>query len=293
MKFKENRAISFVAVGIVYILAILAGYFTYLYLPAEWADLVLLKLFIADTVSTVVVFLFSLIFKNASVYDPYWSVQPLVILWLFAFKYSLSTASVIVMLVAVTLWGVRLTANWAYTFKSLNHQDWRYTMLKETTGKLYPFVNFFGIHLVPTLIVLACVAPALYVVLYLPRLNVGAIVFYALSLGAVLLQGTADVQMHRFRKNPHATFIRNGVWKYSRHPNYLAEIVMWWGIGLATVCMLPSLWITLLGALLNTLLFLFVSIPMADKKQSKKEGYADYKKQTFMLLPLPKIQKQE
>ena len=60
------------------------------------------------------------------------------------------------------LQSVRLTVNWAYTFENLYHQDWRYTKLCNTTGKFYPFVNFFGIHMVPTLIVYLCVLHVAY-----------------------------------------------------------------------------------------------------------------------------------
>lgn len=89
-----------------------------------------LSLLIADVVATVVTFIFSVIFDNASVYDPYWSVQPPVILVAFAVGQELTLFGVL-LLIVVNFWGIRLTANWAYTFANLNHQDWRYTMLKE------------------------------------------------------------------------------------------------------------------------------------------------------------------
>ena len=81
---------------------------------------------------------------------------------------------------------------------------------------------------------------------------------------------------------------RLGLWKHSRHPNYLGEILVWGGVGLSVVCAAPSAWYLAAGAVANTLLFLAVSIPMADKRQSRKEGFAEYKKQTRMLLPIKK-----
>ena len=70
---------------------------------------------------------------------------------------------------------------------------------------------------------------------------------------------------------------------------YLGEILMWWGIGVSAVSALGmNYWYLLAGALANTLLFLFVSIPMADKRQSRKAGFPDYKNETNMLLPIPK-----
>ncbi len=282
-----SRAWSFVLIALIYAAATSVGVVCYIYLPfAFWLNLLL-----ADIAATVVTFVFSLIFRNASVYDPYWSVQPLVIVVGYAVARKDLTVTQILPLIAVLLWGIRLTANWAYTFYGLGFQDWRYTMLCEKTGKLYPVVNFVGIHLVPTLVVYGCVLPIAFTFEEAPAFNAGAAVFFALSVAATVLQGAADIQMHRYRKNRNGTFMRNGLWKYSRHPNYLGEILMWWGVALAYVCVMPSRWYLIAGAVANTLLFLCVSIPLAEGRQSRKEGFAEYKKQTRMLLPLPKKQK--
>ncbi len=282
-KLKQSRAASFVAVSIVYVIAAAAGIATYMSLDLEWW----LSLLIADVAATVITFVFSLIFGNASVYDPYWSVQPPVILVAFAIGREL-TALGVLLIIAVSFWGVRLTANWAYTFVGLTHQDWRYTMLSEKTGKWYPVINFIGIHMVPTLVVYGCILPAGYAVINGMSANVGSIIFICVSIGAAVMQGVADVQMHRFRKNRTSPFIRVGLWKYSRHPNYLGEILMWWGVALAVVCAAPEAWYLAAGAVANTVLFLAVSIPMADGRQSRKEGFAEYKQQTRMLLPVKK-----
>ncbi len=283
-KVKENRGLSFFLVGLVYLLAAVLGILLYRALNFEMA----LSLLIADAAATVFVFMFSLIFKNASVYDPYWSVQPIVILLAFAWGKPLGAAQIL-LLIAVCLWGLRLTANWAYTFHGLLHQDWRYTMLKEKTGVFYPVINFVGIHMVPTLVVYACILPGVYVLRYPLALNTGAVLSVALCVAAVILQGSADVQMHRFRKQKCGGFIRVGLWKHSRHPNYLGEILMWWGVGMFSQFLMPGRWILLAGALANTCLFLFVSIPMADGRQGKKAGFAEYRRATRRLLPLPRL----
>jgi steroid 5-alpha reductase family enzyme len=278
-----SRALSFVIVALIYIVSTIGALLIYPLLPLPWWA----SLLIVDILATIFVFLFSLLFENASVYDPYWSVQPVVILVGLA-MFSQLDALKIVLLCAVCLWGIRLTANWAYTFKGLNFQDWRYTMLKESTGVFYPIINFIGIHMVPTLIVYACTMPAVFIIAEKPALNYYALVFLTLSLIAITLQFVADVQMHMYRENRTTPFIRTGLWKYSRHPNYLGEILMWWGIGLCSIFLMPDKWWMLTGAVVNTILFLSVSIPMADKRQSKKEGFKEYKAQTRMLLPIKK-----
>ncbi len=283
-RIKENRLLSFLIIAIIYTVTGFAGFFVYKIIPLHFA----LKLLIADVAATAVCFVFSLVFSNASVYDPYWSVQPPVIVLGFIIAGGATRSGIIIFLV-VLFWAIRLTTNWAYTFKGLSHQDWRYTMLKEKTGKFYPVINFVGIHLVPTLVVYAAVLPAVYVVTSAIKPNVPFTISAIVSIVAVLIQAVADIEMQSFRKEKRQGFIRDGLWKYSRHPNYLAEILMWWGIGLAAFSLMPNRPYLLIGALLNTLLFSFVSIPMAEKRQAKKPGFEKYKRQTRALLPIPKI----
>ncbi len=285
---KQNKIFSYGVIAVIYIAASFLGILLYRVFPFDtW-----LSLLLADLAATVFVFLFSLLLRNASVYDPYWSVQPIVILWAFAVAVGKLSLPSILLLSVVTLWGVRLTVNWIYTFGDLTYEDWRYRMLAEKTGAFYPLINFVGIHSVPTLVVYFCTLPAVYVLKDGGGVKPYAYLFLLLSLSAVILQGTADIQMHAFRKNRRTPFIRTGLWKYSRHPNYLGEILMWWGVGLFALTVFPEKWYLMLaGAVLNTLLFLCVSIPMADRRQSRKVGFDTYKRQTRMLLPIYKSQK--
>lgn len=282
-KIKSSRAASFVAAALIYIIAAAVGVAVYMALPFEFW----LNLLIADVAATAVTFIFSLIMKNASVYDPYWSVQPMVILALFAAYRGVSWPSLFP-LTAVVFWGVRLTANWAYSFRGFDHEDWRYELLRERTGKLYPLVNFFGIHMTPTLIVYACTLPAVFLFKTECALRPICLVFFLVSIGAAVLQLVADVQMHKFHRSGKRGINDTGLWKYARHPNYLGEILMWWGIGLYSVFAMMDKWYLLAGALLNTLLFVFVSIPMMEERQSKKPGFKAYKKRTRLLLPIKK-----
>jgi len=282
-KIKQSRVASFFIIAIIYLIALFVGVFAYRALSCAWW----LALLVADIISTVVVFIFSVILGNASVYDPYWSVQPPVIIIAFALGKKLTLLGVL-LLIVVCVWAIRLTANWAYTFNNLTCQDWRYTLLKEKTTVFYPVVNFVGIHLVPTLVVYACILPAVFAIRTQLFATPVSIFFLSVSLLAITLQTIADIQMHSFRKHRDGAFIRRGLWKYSRHPNYLGEILMWWGVALAVVCANVTLYYLLAGALANTVLFFAVSIPLAEGKQSQKEGYAQYKQQTRMLLPLKK-----
>ncbi len=281
----KNRAVALVVIILVYILAGFCGVFAYNYFSAVegGAFSYPLALFLADIAATVIVFIFSLIFRNASVYDPYWSVQPPVILAVALAKAGSGIMGWL-LFAAVLFWALRLTANWAYNFESFEYQDWRYVMLKEKTGRAYLLINFLGIHMFPTCVVYLCVLPAVTAIAEGAAFKPLCLIFIAISFASAIFQGIADVQMHRFRASGTGGFIRTGLWKHSRHPNYACEIIMWWGIGLACVAALGwQRFYLLAGALVNTLMFLFVSIPMADKRQSRKPGFEEYKKSTRML----------
>ena len=278
----KARLASFGVIFVIYAAAAACGIALYGALPFDYR----LSLLIADACATVFVFVFSVIFKNASVYDPYWSVAPIVILTGFELsaKPTLYTA---LLLFAVWLWGLRLTANWIHTFHGPRYEDWRYRMLREKTGGFYPIVNLFGIHLFPTLVVYACILPA---VTAIKEEMTGTLLTFACLLicpCAVVLQGAADYEMHRFRSRGTGGLIGEGLWKYARHPNYLGEILMWWGTGLSFAAAGGS-FLYLAGALVNHLMFLFISIPMADKRQSQKEGWDEYRARTRALIPVKK-----
>ena len=280
---KNNRTLSVLIIVCVYVMAGCIGIVCYRYLDFQfWVNLL-----VADAIATVFVFIFSVVFKNASVYDPYWSVQPIVIIVCFAMAHKITSAALL-LLVSIVYWGIRLTLNWAIGFGGLNHQDWRYTKLQNENGRMYPLINFTGIHMMPTLIVYACTLPAVFVTRAELNANVGSVIGAAVCVGAATLQLFADSQMRAYRKSGRHGLIRTGLWKNSRHPNYLGEILMWWGIAIQAISVMPAFWWLIAGAIANTVLFFTVSIPMADKRQSSKPGYAEYKASTRMLLPIPK-----
>ena len=277
---------SFVIVAAVYLLVALC--LCYVYNTLEGKPL--FRLFAADVTATVLVFVFSCVFGNASVYDPYWSVLPIMILAPLTLASPSMTKTILFSTVA--FWGIRLTSNWVYTFHGLGYQDWRYTQLKTKTGKLYPFVNFAGIHMFPTIVVYLCLIPAITVMLENPHYSPLCLVGTLISFCAVLLQLISDIQMQKYRKEKATPFMENGLWKYSMHPNYLGEILMWWGVAVYAVMLLGFRWYLIVGAVVNNLMFLFISIPMADKRQAQKPGYDEYRSGKNHLIPI-RLKKQQ
>ena len=105
----KNRFVSFLVIIAVYVLAFFGGLFCYNYLSSLCRFSYLISLLIADVLATVIVFVFSLIFQNASVYDPYWSVQPPVILAVALFKCG-GTRLGYCLFAAVLFWAIRTGA---------------------------------------------------------------------------------------------------------------------------------------------------------------------------------------
>lgn len=275
-----GRTKSYLLIAILYMIAFATAFFTVRILPLESF---LLKVLIADIVATMFIFAMTTLFDNSSIYDPYWSVAPLLIL---PFFINTLTPGTIVLLAIVYLWGTRLTLNWGYTFTGMKAQDWRYDHYRNRYPRLWPLVNLFGIQLMPTLIVFTALLPA---ILYLQTggtLNALGVLGATLSVTAVIIQTVADIQMHRFRKNaPKGRVNDTGLWRYSRHPNYLGEIGFWFGLYIMQLSVAPAYYLSGIGFLLMVMLFTGISIPLMETRQlERKADYERYKAATSPLL---------
>ena len=249
------------------------------------------NILIANVVSTIVIYIIGCIYKTASIYDPYWSIQTVVIYICLMIYYKTINVGNVIFLICILFWAIRLTYNFIHEFNDISYIDWRYKMLKEKTNKLYPIVNLLGIHLVPTLIVYFASIPSFLYVINNNDFELINVVGLLIMVLATLLELISDYNMIQFKKvrKDKNEIINIGLWKYSRHPNYLGEILFWYGVALTFILSNVSLWYVIIGAILNTLLFVFISIPMAENHLSSyKENYSDYKQNTRMLLPLKK-----
>jgi steroid 5-alpha reductase family enzyme len=84
----------------------------------------------------------------------------------------------------------------------------------------------------------------------------------------------------------HGQIMRQGLWAYSRHPNYFGEILFWWGLFLFVLATNWYFWWTVIGPLLITILFLVVSVPLMDKRSlADRPGYAEHMKKVSSLIP--------
>lgn len=255
----------------------------------------LFAIFWADIAATAVVFTFSFIFKNTSLYDPYWSVLPIVIAPLLALRgyteglFDPTRNAVIVAL--ITLWGIRLTWNWARGWQGLHHIDWRYVNYEKKLGKWFWPFSFAGLQLLPTLLVFLGILPLLGAMTEARNdWNVLDIAATGLALLGISFEWIADNQLRHFRKqNPDsAQSLTTGLWKYSRHPNYFGEVCFWWALFLFALAANPAYWWTGIGALAMTALFHFVSIPMIEKRHlERRKDYPSVQQKIARWFPRP------
>ena len=253
----------------------------------------LLNIFIADLVATGVIFAFSRSYGNSIFYDAYWSVIPplIALFWLAVGDSQVSTLREVLVLGLILYWATRLTLNWAVYWEGMHHEDWRYALLRERSPNMAVLTDFFGIHLFPTLQVFAGMLP-IYAVYCLgdTAFNWLDVLAAVVTFSAVTLQLVSDRQLHRFiAQRQEGEQLHTGLWAWSRHPNYCGELGFWLGLLLFGLAAYPTgWWWMILGVVLMTLMFLFASIPMMEKRSlERRPEYQQIIDSTSMLIPWP------
>jgi steroid 5-alpha reductase family enzyme len=285
---KKNTVFSYSYVIIAYIIAIYAGKLSLDHIQTS-SDV--LNMLIADIIATVIIFIFSLMSGNSSLYDPYWSLipVPIALYWIYLFPEGNHTRHIL-MLVAISIWSLRLTINWIKSWPNLMHEDWRYKKLAEDSGRLYWLVSFSGIHLFPTFFVFLGMLPVYYASKMEAAIGIFDIVGLIICLAAVEIEYLADEQLRKFKasNSVKGANMEKGLWAISRHPNYFGEILFWFGLFFFAIGdqFKENAW-TAVGFISMVILFKFISIPMMEKRLVKtKTDYENYQKRVSALIPL-------
>jgi steroid 5-alpha reductase family enzyme len=196
-----------------------------------------------------------------------------------------------VQLALVLIWAARLGS---YLFLRIRRagKDDRFDAIKPS------FIRFLNAWTLQALWVSLTLAAALAAITTSVRKDFGVLAIVGLLVWAAGfgLEAVADAQKSRFRADPAntGTFIRTGLWAWSRHPNYFGEIVLWIGVALIAVPVLHGWqWVTLISPVFVFLLLTRVSgVPLLERKADKRWGgqddYEAYKQRTPVLIPLPR-----
>jgi steroid 5-alpha reductase family enzyme len=260
---------------------------------------VIMKSAMIGFATVLIIWLFSFIADNSSVFDPYWSVAPIfftLYYWISftGFRFPVegtwfSTVRFVFILALVILWGLRLTYNFSRNWGGLKHEDWRYMNLRKKAGFLYWVVSYLGIHLFPAIMVfLGSLSVWVALTAGVRPMNFLDIAGILITGIAIWLEAKADKELHQYvQQNPEGgKTMRTGLWAISRHPNYLGEITFWWGLYLFALAANPSCWWVIIGPSTITIMFIFISIPMIEKRlMERKKDYKEYRDKVPMLLP--------
>ncbi len=282
----QSKATSQLVCIIIYLISF---YVSFKILPVTITN-VWLTITIWHIYATLFIYIFSVLLKNSSLYDPFWSVAPVPIAIYLAIQFENSLSLRLIVLIPIIFWALRLTRNWLISWRGFEHEDFRYIDLKNTTKIKSEINNLFGIHIFPTLIVNLGLLPLLFIFTNKINISFSLVLASIFTFCAVILETVADEQMRKFRSDisNKGKTMKYKLWKYSRHPNYLGEILFWFGIcfmGLSSG--FAPIW-TLICPITMLALFVFVSCPMMDNRSLiNRSDYKEYMEKTSSLILLP------
>lgn len=228
--------------------------------------------------------------RNAGVVDAIWAFTLGGLALFYALVGSAPPETRLVLAVLGGLWGLRLGSHlWSRTWG--HAEDWRYAQLRAQWGEQAD-LKMFGFFQFQNLFTLALSASAFLTIAYRPddAPDWAQVLAVLIWVAAVLGETLADNQMEEFRRHPQnrGKVCDQGLWRYSRHPNYFFECLHW----LAYVPLAlgsPWGWLSCAAPLVMAGLLLKLSgIPMLEEGlMRRKPGYADYVARTSALIPWP------
>jgi steroid 5-alpha reductase family enzyme len=234
-------------------------------------------------------FTLSLIKKRNDVADIAWGLGFVLLAWT---SYLISNDSGIRGLLAgvlVSVWGLRLAWH-IYTRNKRKTEDSRYLSWRKEWGKWFYLRSYAQVYLLQGVLLFLIILPVLLI-----NKNAGKALNHLDVVGVVIwligffFESVGDAQLAKFMKNPinKGKLMQQGLWRYTRHPNYFGEVTQWWGIWLIALSA-PNGWLGIIGPITITILILFVSgVPLLEKKYAGRADFEEYKKRTSIFIPFP------
>jgi steroid 5-alpha reductase family enzyme len=243
-----------------------------------------------------VVFCIALIKKDNSIADiAYGAGFVLVALFLYFDQTITPSIRSSIVTLLITLWGLRIVSR-IYFKNRGKKEDFRYAAWRAEwmqKGYLYTAVrSYLQVFLLQGMIIFIIAMPALLA--NTPQTN--TMQWYnwagvALWVIGFLFEAIGDYQLDRFIQKKKKGLIKDnimktGLWKYTRHPNYFGESLMWWGLAFICLFGMPYSILVLVSPILITHLLLNVSgIPMLEKKWKDNPEWEEYKSKTSAFIP--------
>jgi steroid 5-alpha reductase family enzyme len=234
------------------------------------------------------IFILAQILKNNSIVDIGWGIGFILITSvLFLAKVSADPKEII-LLVMIFVWGMRLALH-IFLRSRGKGEDFRYAQWRKDWGKNAAIIAFYKVFLLQGLLMIFIALPIIVEFSSnSDKLNHFSLLGCMVFAFGLLFESVGDCQLYCFKRNKEnkGKLITSGLWKYTRHPNYFGEAVLWWGIAIFTIG--SEFWIvSFIGPLVLNLLLVFVSgVPMLEKKYEGNKEWEAYKKVTPAFIPI-------
>lgn len=235
------------------------------------------------------VFVLSLILKNASIVDIFWGIGFVVVAWFTLILNGNYGLGQVVTTLLVTAWGLRLAIH-IYTRNKGKGEDWRYKKWRDDWGKTFLIRSYLQIFMLQGFFMLLVASSIIFIN---SRESNGSFILTLVGTNLWLLgfvfETVGDWQLMKFKSDPKnkGKIMTEGLWKYTRHPNYFGEVTQWWAIFVIALGFKFG-FATILSPIVITYLIIGISgIPMLEKKYEKNEEFQKYKKRTSAFFPKP------
>ena len=242
-----------------------------------------------------IVFVLGQIIKNNSIVDIFWGIGFVIIVTYFLILSPNYIRGSFVFLAkhfvngCIIIWGLRL-AVYIFIRNAGKGEDWRYVNFRKAWGKHQWVGAFFQVYMLQGFLMLIVALPIIHVNESFQTANYLTYVGFIVWITGFFFEAIGDYQLQKFKKYPanKGKPMNSGLWKYTRHPNYFGEMIMWWGIWMMSVNFFTPIQtcISLLSPLTVTFLLTKVSgVPMLEKKYKNNLEYLEYIKSTPSLFP--------
>lgn len=187
----------------------------------------------------------------------------------------------------IAIWGARLATHIGHRITRTKEVDPRYVAIYskwKTNTQRHIFLRIYMLQaLLATIVALPVIILNSSSEIIVTEFVVVGLILWVVGF---LYESTADLQLESFVTRHPGKLMTNGLFRYSRHPNYFGELVQWWGIAIMAFSVEGG-WFGMIGPLTLTFLILYVSgIPPAEKRLAQKEGWLRYKHRTSAIVPL-------
>ena len=232
-----------------------------------------------------VFWLISLLKKDVSIVDSLWSLF-FIIAALTMFNYQTVTSDrAVLVLSLVVIWGLRLS--FYITLRHWGHEeDHRYQTIRKNNQPGFSIKSVYLIFGFQALMAWIIALPLFYAISSVAPLNVIDGLAALLWLVGMFFETVSDYQLYQFKKKPDnkGKILTQGLWKYSRHPNYFGECLVWWGFFIFSLS--DHAYLTIISPLLMTFLLLkFSGVSLLEQTMKTRPGYERYMQHTNAFIP--------